>query len=223
MREPNAVLLFGPPGSGKSTQAGLLADTLAYEVIDAGIILTKALNDPHRQDEPLIIEQRSIYDRGDLVSAEFFAQEVIAKLREIETRKIDCVLTGWPRRMEQATVVVPLLIEIYGIAQMKAILIDVPKEECVARSAARVTCSVCARPQLASGPANGAPTQCRVCGGAVFARTDIKAIEHRFNVYEKETLPTFEYIKSLGVKIEPINGSQNPSAVYGEIVDVIDR
>lgn len=222
MRAPTAVLLFGLPGSGKSTQAELLADTLAYEVLDAGAILGKALKDPARQQDPIVIAERAKYDSGQLVSMDFFVSEVVAKLQRLEEHRLSGVLSGWPRDMQEAEAVMPHIIAAFGSENVKAILIDMPKEVSMHRTAMRLTCTVCGRPQL-PGPDDEQATQCRVCGGALFQRADTVAYEKRFEVFQKETAPVFTYLEKLGITLQKVDGTQDPASVYGEIVDAIER
>lgn len=221
MRAPNAVLLFGSPGSGKSTQAALLADTLAYEVLDAGVILSKAVHDPARQSDQEIVEELRRYDAGELASTDFFAKEVLSKLKELEEQKTSCVLSGWPRKLEQAEAVIPHIVDTYGIPNIHVVIIDVPKEVNMLRSKTRRTCKVCGRPQLTLELDANPPTHCRVCGGELFVRTDIAAFEHRYEVYENETEPVFGYLTSLGLSLTRVDGSQGPAFVYEDIVKAI--
>lgn len=220
---PSAVLIFGPPGSGKSTQAGLLADTLALEVVDAGVVIARALKDPARQQDPVIIEQKKHYEAGELVDIAFFTAEVVSKLKSLEARKVHCVITGWPRDITQAEAVLPPLFEIYGKENTRVLLLDVSKETCIVRSKARLTCTVCGRPQLATGPAAAAPVHCRACGGDLAQRSDIAAIEKRFDVYEQQTKPVLAYIESLGLPIIHVDSEADPAVVYERIVEAATR
>lgn len=215
--QPSAVLIFGPPGSGKSTQANLLADTLAFEVVDSGRILNQIVHDPARQQDPEIRVERERYDTGQLVSDAFFEKAMQAHIAELEKRKVSCVFGGAPRTLGQAKSFVPQLLAAYGKENVHGFLIDLSEEESRHRSASRATCSVCGRPQLASGPAAGAPERCRVCGGALYVRKDVNAIDTRFAAYREQTLPVFAYLEENGIPLHHVDGGKSPNEVHAEI------
>lgn len=218
MRAPQAVLIFGPPGSGKSTQAGILADTFGFEVVDMGLVLRKVLFDPARMSDPATKAERDNYESGRLVSTEFFADLVHEKFRELEEGGVDAVLGGWPRSVEQAEGLMPKLLKAYGSENVHAFLIDIPEEVYRERSEKRLTCTVCNRPQLATAPAKGAPSACRVCGGALAARVDRDAIEARISVYNEQTVPLYAYLEGLGMKLTRVTWAEAPGDVYARIV-----
>ena len=223
MRDASAVIIFGPPGSGKSTQAALLADTLAYEVVDTGRLLRVVLYDPARQEDPVIKAERERFDTGVLVTPSFIVDLLRSHLMSLAAAGVSCVIGGSPRTMGEAEALLPELIAAYGPANVHCVLLDTPLEVCKARSLARAICNACGRPQLAMGPATEAPKRCRACGGELYVRADITAIETRFDEYQARTVPVFAFAESLGLRICRVDGAEHPGAVYGEIVDAIDR
>lgn len=214
----SAVILFGPPGSGKSTQAELLADTLAYEVVDTGRLLHTVLYDPERQADPVIAAERKRFDSGELVTTSFVVGLLKNHLISLGAAGTSCVLGGSPRTMEEAEVLLPQLIASYGLDNVHCLLLDMSREACSQRSQLRTTCKVCGRPQLALGPAGAAPERCRVCGGELYVRSDINAIDVRFHEYETREVPVFAYAQSLGISFAVINADADPAAVYDAVV-----
>ena len=81
MRHKIAVALFGSPGSGKGTQADLLAERYGLIHLDTGKLIEKAVHDPEKQDDPAIIRERKNFDSGFLTTPEWFVEEII--IREI--------------------------------------------------------------------------------------------------------------------------------------------
>jgi adenylate kinase len=214
---PSAVLIFGPPGSGKSTQANLLADTLAYEVVDTGRLLGNILHDPARQDDPEIRAEREKYDTGELVSDAFFEKAMQAHITDLESRKISCVFGGAPRTLGQARSFIPRLLEVYGAEHVHAFLVDLSLEECRKRMDSRATCTVCGRPQLAMGPASGIPDRCRSCGGALYVRSDKDDADTRFKAYQEQTVPVLAYLEENGIAVRRVDGSRSPEEVHEDI------
>lgn len=217
MRVPTAALVFGPPGSGKSTQAGLLADTLAFEVVDTGRVLRGILYDPAHQGDPTIQRERGLFDGGQLMTPSFVVDALRQHLADLKAAGTSCVIGGSPRTMGEATEIMPGIIESYGLENVFPFLLDVPYEACRARNLARTTCTVCGRPQLALAPADGAPLRCRACGGELYTRVDSEKIDIRFAEYEEKTVPIFAYLESLGLKMIHI-ADDLPGTMYAEVV-----
>lgn len=223
MREASAVLIFGPPGSGKSTQAALLSDTLAYEVVDTGRILRGVLYDPARQDDEVIKAERKRFDDGVLLTPSFVTELLQGHLRDLASARISCVIGGSPRTLGEAEAMMPELAAGYGAENVHCVLLEVPAEICIARNKVRATCIVCGRPQLATGPANEMPKRCRACGGELYARADADKGDTRIREYEERTLPAVAYVEKLGLTVTRVDGTQSPAEVFGDILDILDR
>lgn len=218
MRVPTAVLVFGPPGSGKSTQAGLLADTLALEVVDTGRVLRSMFYDPANAGNESVQAERALLESGKLVTPSFVVETLRQHLANLKESGTSCVLGGSPRTMAEAEGIMPGLVEAYGAGNIFAFLLDVPIDTCRERNVVRALCETCGRAQMATPPATGIPTSCRACGGPVSMRADASAIETRFDEYQNRTVPIFTYLESLGIKLVRIPPALHPGTVHAEIL-----
>jgi len=164
------VLLYGPPGSGKTTQAELLADSTGLTYIDAGRFLESIVHDPHRQKSALIKRERKLFDGGKLMTTSFVAGEMKRRIRHLHGNRAGIILSGNPRSHEEALYELPLLEKLYGKRNIHIFSLHVPLADAVARNSRRRVCTVCGRPLLAEYLPKGPVTCCPVCGGKLYHR-----------------------------------------------------
>jgi adenylate kinase len=183
------LILLGPPGAGKGTQAKILTRKFGIPQISTGDILRGAV----KEQTPMGIKAKEYMDAGALV-----VDEIVVGIIEERLDKPDCsdgfILDGFPRTVAQAdalkNVVSGLQKEIHHVIAMV-----VDKEELIGRIIGRRTCRLCGRGyNLAFDP----PKQydrCDSCGGELFQRDDDseKTVRYRLEVYEQQTAPLIEY------------------------------
>lgn len=110
-----AAALFGPPGSGKGTQADFLAEEYGLIHLDTGKLIEKTVHDPAKQGDPIIQRERNNFDTGLLVTPEWFVEEII--IREIRANGENgqgIVFSGSPRTLYEAEQMLPALEKYYG-------------------------------------------------------------------------------------------------------------
>jgi adenylate kinase len=180
------IILFGPPGSGKGTQADLVEKRYGLPKVSTGDILRQAV----REGTLLGRRAEAIMKQGRLVPDEIVEELVRERLARPDCRA-GYLLDGFPRNLSQ----VKILQEIDGGRPEVVIEIDVPSEEIVARLCGRRTCSGC---KAIYGPAGREPRLeglCDDCGGSLFQRPDDKpeVIAERLRVYQEQTAPIREH------------------------------
>ena len=199
------IVLFGPPGAGKGTQAARLADALGIPQIATGDVLRLAVKD----GTPLGREAKAYMDRGDLVPDSVILG-IVKEALAADGAKKGALLDGVVRTTPQAEGIRQTLKELGR--QVDAVLaFDVPEDELVKRLSGRTTCSNCQTPYSNLEPG----TTCAKCGGTLVRRKDDEpdAVRNRLRVYHTQTAPVLEWFRTNGVKIVPIDAVGTPDAV----------
>jgi len=208
------IVLFGPPGAGKGTQAAPVADKLGVPKLATGDVLRAAVRD----GTPQGLEAKAAMERGDLVP-----DEVILSIMEETLSRPDArtgaILDGVVRTTGQAEGLATML---EGLGkQVDAVLVfDVPDDELVRRLSGRMVCEKCQTPYTGREPG----TKCDRCGGALMRRRDDDpdAVRNRLAVYRRQTAPVLDWYRDQGVKIVTINAVGTPEAVTARALAAID-
>ena len=195
------VVLLGPPGAGKGTQAKLLEDKFAVPQISTGDILRKAV-----AEQGVLGKQASEYvRRGELVPDQLIIDLAAERLKEKDCEK-GFVLDGFPRTIAQAQSLEEILKKM-GLALNCVLSVQVPHELIVERLSGRRTCKGCsALYHVVFDPPKAAGT-CNRCGGELFQRDDDRAetISNRLRVYDNQTAPLVSYYRERGL-LKSIDG-----------------
>jgi adenylate kinase len=219
MAEPSAILMFGPPGSGKGTQAALLAQTFGIPHISTGDILREHV----AAGDELGKEVEAILKSGKLVS-----DELVNRIVEERIARPDCrsgmILDGYPRTVPQAQALMPVL-ERLGFAVVVANLV-VDYNIIVNRIAARRQCPACGQVyNLIFNP----PKNDEICdrdGTPLKARADDQpeVIRKRLEAYEEQTLPVLGFVRSSGQRLVEVEGSQgSPKEIAGMLSEALGK
>ncbi|PXF59600.1 MAG: adenylate kinase [Candidatus Methanogaster sp.] len=203
------IILLGPPGSGKGTQAKLLAERTHAPHISTGDILRAA------KGTELGDRASEYMNRGELVP-----DSVLIAIVEDRLAKPDCasggILDGYPRTIPQADALNRILSELNMRIDL-VINIDVPDDRLIARLSARRVCECGATYQLTFNPPQVGGV-CDLCGGALYQRDDDteESVRNRLLVYKRETQPLIDYYENLGL-LTTIDGSGSIEEISGEI------
>jgi adenylate kinase len=202
------LVLLGPPGSGKGTQAIRLAQAMSVPAISTGDILRKAVHD----GSPIGRAVKAAMERGELISDGMMTDIVAARLREGDTR-CGCVLDGFPRTVDQAVALDRLMV---GRGRVVVAELSVPEPALIRRLTMRRVCERCginAQPEA---------LRCR-CGGSLVSRADDRedVVRDRLRVYECATRPLVDFYSARRV-LHAIDGTLAPHVVTARINSAID-
>lgn len=212
------IILLGPPGAGKGTQAKSIAGKYNIPHISTGDIFRKNI----KEKTPLGIKAKEYIDKGELVP-----DEVTVAIVEDRIKQGDCVsgflLDGFPRTVNQADSLAKAL-DIMGSKLDSVINIDVPAQALIERLTGRRVCLSCGasfhiifNPPLKDGI-------CDACGSKLIQREDDSeaTVRNRLEVYNNQTAPLIDYYKKIGI-LQTIDGEQDIDKVFEDIVNILGR
>lgn len=191
------LILMGPPGSGKGTQARRMVDDLGFVQLATGDLFRAHLS----QGTELGKLAQTYMSKGQYVPDDVTVKMVRERLSDIP-RQTRIVFDGFPRTVAQAEALDGLLKEC-GRSLAAVILLDVPRDELLRRLGARATCSRCQTVYSLAVRPPKVPGVCDRCGGPVSAtaRSDEspEVVKKRLEVYEAETKPVTQYYETRGL------------------------
>ena len=206
------LILLGPPGAGKGTQAESITEAYNLIHISTGDIFRKNM----KENTPLGVKAKEYVDKGQLVPDEITIAMVEDRLSQEDVRE-GFLLDGFPRSTSQAEALDDIMMEL-GSKIDKVINIEVDKNILVDRVVGRRICKECgATYHVRSNPPKQAGI-CDKCGGELYQRADDteETVAKRISIYEEETLPLVEYYTEKG-NLFTVDGTLGIDTVFGKI------
>jgi adenylate kinase len=211
MAEGLRLVLFGPPGAGKGTQAQLLRGRLNVAHISSGDLFRHHLG----QGTPLGLQAKEYMNKGELVPDEVTIDIILDKVMSIPENE-GFILDGFPRNPMQASALEKKLI---GESRDldKVIHIKVSEPELLRRLGGRFICRACQAPHSIGEGEEG--KKCEQCGGELYQRDDDApvAVKKRIEVYNEETTPVLGFYRERGVLVD-ISGDNTVDNVSQQVV-----
>ena len=211
------VLLFGPPGAGKGTQAAAVAAASGMPHVATGDMFREHM----RLGTPLGLEARSYLDSGALVPDDVTIGMLADRISQPDAAR-GFVLDGFPRTLDQATALDRLLAE-RGARVSGVLDIEVPEDELVRRLAGRLVCRAASHPFHVSDAPPAVPGVCDIDGSELYQRDDDRedVVRNRVAVFERDTMPVREHYRALGTPVLTIDGGRPPEAVAADLVSAV--
>ena len=211
------IVLLGPPGAGKGTQAKKIQEHYSLPHISTGDMLRENINN----NTSLGVKAKSYMSRGELVP-----DELLITIIKDRLSKKDCsagfLLDGYPRTIPQADALQMILTE--SSRKLDAVLnISVDDEELIKRLSGRRMCACGASYHMVFNPPKDDEI-CDLCKGKLYQRDDDKpdAIRNRLIVYKKQTQPLIEYYKKKSI-LRTLDGGKGISGIFEDIKKVLEE
>ncbi len=207
------VILLGPPGAGKGTQAANISKIFSLAHVASGDLFREAMS----SGSELGLQAKAYVDRGELVPDALTIRLVMSRLEQSDCA-LGCLLDGFPRTTGQAEALDK------GFAADnkkvdKVLFIKVSEEELLRRLSGRWICRSCQTPyHMVSSPPKEAG-KCDKCGGELYQRSDDtpETAKNRLGVYFRETAPLISYYNNQGKLVE-LNGDKSIDEVGIDLI-----
>lgn len=219
-----AVFLIGSPGSGKGTQADLLAERFGLVHVQTSKLGEAKISDSELvKNDPEIVEVKRLYDQGELFPPPWTVKIVLEKAKELADQGRGIIFSGSPRTVYEIEEELPYFENLYGKENIKVINLKIDEAESLNRNSNRRICKV-----------NGHPIpnfeqfkDIKVCphdGSEIVTRSldTPDTIKNRNEVYHRRTEPIFDFLEKRGYKVIEINGTQPIDKVFQDILSSLN-
>lgn len=209
------LILIGPPGVGKGTQAALLHERLGLRILSTGVIFRQEIE----AETDLGRLAKRYIDHGRLVPNGVTIEMVAKRLRRADVLHQGFVLDGFPRTVEQAEALDEILEELDAHID-EVVELHLDTEMLVHRLSGRLGCTKCGAIYHASNKPPKREGLCDACNSPLFVRSDDtpEAIRQRLEIYEEQTRPVTEYYDERGM-LRLIHSGDDPELVYSAITE----
>jgi len=223
------IILFGPPGSGKGTQAELLAEKFNLYYLETSEIIVANLRDAKKGDfikvkgkKYFLLEEKKLRESGELMNPPLISFWIKKKIKELAKEGKGIATSGSPRTLYEGKEVIPLLKKLYGSKNIKVILIELSEKASIWRNSHRRTCQLMRHPILYTRE-TAKLTKCPFDGSKLVFRKDDtpEIIKIRLKEYKERTFPLVDYFKKQGFKIKEVDGEQSVEKVFENILKAI--
>jgi adenylate kinase len=214
---PAVLILLGPPGAGKGTQARMLEERFGLVQLSTGDLLRAAVKAETEAGK----KAKAAMDAGELVSDDIVLAILKDRMQGPDVAR-GIILDGFPRTAAQAEALDALLAE-EGRSVAAAISIEVDDEAMVRRVAGRYTCATCGEGYHDEFKQPAVAGVCDKCGGTEFTRRaddNAETVKARLSAYHAQTAPLIAYYEARGV-LERVDGMGSIDAIATELGDIV--
>ena len=228
--EKQVIILFGPPGAGKGTQAELLANKLGYYHFESSKVIEASFENeaPEKTFEIegknyKVEDEKKRWEAGLLNSPPFVVFLMVEKMKELAEMGKSIIFSGSPRTVYEAEREIPLLKELYGKENIKFVLLEIDAETTIFRNSNRRICELI-RHSILFNKETESLVLCPLDGSKLVRRKgldDPETIKKRLEIFKEQTFPVLERAEKEGLSINKINGEQSVSDVFKDVFEAV--
>ncbi|MEE8131692.1 MAG: nucleoside monophosphate kinase [Candidatus Paceibacterota bacterium] len=223
-----AIIMYGSPGSGKGTQAKLIAEKLDIFHFDTGQYLRSMLYDLKFKKNKIIQKERELNESGKLNTTSWVLKMISQRVKKIASLDQGVVFSGSPRTLfetfgdNKQIGLMKVLEKYYGKKNIFIFMLNIHSKESIKRNISRLSCLICHTPIMAQ---KKKLNNCPFCGGKLKHRTDDKKeiILTRLKEYQERTKPIFKKLKERGYWVKQIDGTPLPYKIHQRVYSYIRR
>lgn len=221
-----AIIIYGPPGAGKGTQAELLARNYGFIHFDTGRYLESLFRSPAVENDLILKREKENFDTGKLCTPEWILKITKDEAVRLASAGFDVAFSGSPRTMfeafgdEHTEGLLATLGTLWGKERVGIVSLAVGDAASIERNSHREVCSVCGLPKLGSA----AVTQCVFCAAPLRTRSldTVEVIKVRLEEFLARTLPIVARAKREGFAVFELDGEPLPYVVHKRLVQELN-
>jgi len=224
------IMLFGPPGAGKGTQAEILADKTGYYHFESSKVIEACFKNesPEKVFEIegqtyKVADEKIRWEQGLLNSPPFVVNLLVEKIKELNKDGKSIIFSGSPRTLYEAEREIPLFKELYGQDNIRFVVLEISAETTIFRNSHRRICELI-RHSILFSPETENLTKCPLDGSDLVKRKgldDPETIKKRLEIYKEQTFPVSEFIEKAGLNVNKVNGEQSVADVHRDVYKAI--
>ena len=231
MEKQRVLIIIGPPGAGKGTQAELLDEKLGSYYLETSKIIEANVMNAKKGDfaevggkKYYFSDEKRLWKSGILCSPPFVSFLIKEKIKELAKEGRSILMAGSPRTLPEGRDQIPFLKELFGVQNITIVLIEISPEETMRRNSRRRICQLMRHPILSTEKQFLGLKNCPLDGSKLLKRKgldDPETIKIRLREYKERTLPLVKYLKEEGLAVKKINGEQLVEKVHYDILEAI--
>jgi len=230
MEDKQIIIIIGPPGAGKGTQASLVADNMGFFYFETSKIVEHKVMDAKEGEAETVdgkdynlLAEKKMWEEGILNSPLLVSSWINQKMRELAEQGESIVFAGSPRTLPESKKIMPVMAELYGKENIKIVLLELKVEDSIWRNSNRRICELMRHPILFNKETEEL-TMCPLDGSKLIKREkldDPEIIKIRLKEYQERTLPIIQYLENQGFLVEKIDAAPAPSIVFNNLLKAV--